>query len=326
MKQATRSIVAVLCAALLLWAALPLLPAARAEQENVGDAEISAGIKNLEIEWTSGKVTIAYHSGSAVMIQEKITGLVSQDQRLRWALDGDTLRIRYDKPGFHLFSFLSFTKELTVTLPEDLILREARITAESAALILPDLRAENLYLSTKSGDIQARASARVLQASATSGDIVAQVMSDAEEVSLAVKSGKITLETAYRAEAVNLSATSGGIRAAIREAGQMQISTKSGDIQAVVGSVKQAECKSTSGDVTLEIAAWEALSVQTTSGSVTAALPASPGFTARIQTASGRIKQTMGLTRQGKDYFCGDGSAAVTIHTTSGSVTISEKE
>ena len=67
---------------LLAAAVMELLPIAHAEQYRVGDAEISGMVKNLEIEWTSGKVCIEYHSGSSVIISEKANGRISEDGRL----------------------------------------------------------------------------------------------------------------------------------------------------------------------------------------------------------------------------------------------------
>ena len=82
------------------------------------------------------------------------------------------------------------------------------------------------------------------------------------------------------------------------------------------------ELKRMKEELEAEIASMEELDIRATSGNVTAHLPAAPGFTARVETTSGDFSHTLPLASQGKTYLCGDGSAKVEIHTTSGSVKI----
>ena len=278
-----------LCAVVLCAAAvMNLFPGALAEQYHKGDAEISAAVRNLDIDWTSGRVNIAYHKGNHVVISEKTTGIITEDMRMRWRLDGDTLRIEYSQPGFHLFSIFSPQKELTVTLPEDRTLENVTIHAVSGDLNIPALRADSLTLKTTSGDIALE-----------SADIA----------------GKTVIET-----------ISGEIRATVNAAGEFKASSVSGDIHAVISGAGKAEMNSTSGKVTVEMAALKALDIHTVSGNVTAYLPTAPGFTAKIETVSGSIQHNLPLTQNGKEFVSGDGSAAVKIHTTSGNITLNAKE
>lgn len=306
MKNKMMKVLPVVCALVLLAAAMQWLPMARAEQYQVGDAEITAPVKNLEIDWTSGKVHIAYHSGNSVKISEKADGRIREDRRMRWTLDGDTLKIQYEKPGFHLFSFISSKKELTVTLPEELVLRNARISTTSADMDIPALRADSLRLNATSGTIRAAVDARSVKCKLTSGNIDLQVMNAAEEI--------------------EIGSTSGTVRATVKQAERFKASSTSSDIHAIIGEAKKAEIGSTSGKVIVEITRMEDLDVHTVSGGVTAFLPAAPGFTARITTTSGRIENNLPLTKQGNDYIAGDGSCSVKIHTTSGSITVNAKE
>ena len=295
---------AILCAAVLLVAAgMKLLPLAHAEEYNVGDAEISANFRNLEIDWTSGKVNIAYHSGNTVIISEKSTGVIGDDMRMRWRLNGDTLQIEYDQPGFHLFSIIPHKKELTVTLPQGFILEKASIHVTSADMDIPALSADSLKLESTSGDVRAAVNARIINGKLTSGDLELQVTNAAEEITI--------------------KSTSGDIRAMVKRAGEFKINSTSGDIQAVVGAVGKAKIESTSGDVMMKTGGMEALEIHTTSGSVTAYLPQTPGFTANVKSTSGHFDYQLPLTKQGNAYIAGDGSGKVDIRTTSGNVTIS---
>ncbi len=318
-------ILAALCAVTLLAAAW-MMPMAQAEQVHVGDGETAAAIRELKINWTSGKVHIAYHSGSTVLIRETVTGRISDDMRMRWFVEGDTLTVQYDQAGFHLFSLLPHEKELTVTLPESLVLHKADISATSADLDIPALCADSVKLKSTSGDIRAKVTARDIQGEMTSGDMELQVMSAAEEIKLHSTSGDIILESAWDAGKTEIESTSGKIQAAVKQTEEFKASSTSGDMHVILGETGKAKFKSTSGNITVEIADMEKLEIHATSGNVTAYLPADPGFTARVETTSGNFDHTLPLNQSGKTYRCGDGSGKVEIHTTSGDVKISAKE
>ncbi|MBR5109535.1 MAG: DUF4097 family beta strand repeat protein [Clostridia bacterium] len=313
-----------LCAVVL--AAVTLFPAALAERYASGGAEIGAAVRNLDINWTSGQVNIAYHNGDTVILSEKTTGVISKDMQMRWCLDGDTLRVEYEQPGFHLFSLLPHEKELTVTLPMGRSLDQVSIQTASGDLNIPALQAGSVTLKTASGSIRASVNAGSVKASLVSGDVQLEVLNEAEEISLKTVSGRITLDSAGTSGKTALETTSGGIRATVKAAKEFKAKSTSGDIHAVVGVAGKAEIGSVSGKATVEMSAMQELDVHTTSGDVTACLPTAPGFTARIETTSGNIKHNLPLTQNGKDYTAGDGSAAVKIHTTSGNVTVNAKE
>ncbi len=310
--------------ALILFAAAGLGTAsiAYAEQNNVGNAEISAIVRDLDISWTSGAVHIEYHSGDTVLISEKADGAISEDLRMRWRLNGDKLIIEHNKPGLRLFPLFSPDKVLTVTLPKGTMLKNASIRCTSGDLNIPALYADTLKMESTSGDIRAAVNARIINSELTSGDIELQVMSEAEEIRIETTSGQITLESAWTAEKTALSSTSGAIRAAVKETGELKANSTSGDIHAVIGQGRKTEIGSTSGKIIVETGSLETLKIHATSGNVTAYLPVSPGFTAKIETASGRIEHQLPLTRQGKAYIAGDGSGKVEISTTSGNVTV----
>ena len=306
-------------------AAIQFLPLLHAKEDQLGNAEISADIRNLEIQWTAGKVTVAYHSENFIRVSEKTSGLISGYMRLRWFLDGDTLRIEYDQPGFHLLSLLPHSKELTVTLPQGIALDNVSITAASAEMNIPVLYADSVTLQTDSGAIHAMVDAQSIKANLTSGAMDLQVMREAEQVLLESSSGNISLIANGAIREAAVSTVSGKIRAAVQQAGNFKASSTSGDIQAAVGQATKAVITSTSGKVFVETDGMDALSIRTTSGGVTAYLPTEPGFTARIETVSGRFMNQLPMTGQGNTYVAGDGSGKVEISTVSGNILLSGK-
>ena len=89
---------------------------AHAEKYTAGDADIGESVCALDIHWENGKVNLEYHSGEKIELRESSSRPISEDMKMRWWLDGDTLRVQYAKSGLH-FGW-NQEKELTVRIPE----------------------------------------------------------------------------------------------------------------------------------------------------------------------------------------------------------------
>ena len=142
---------------------------ANADKYTVGGTTVTDTVENLFIDWTEGKVNIEYHAGSGITVSETADRDLSEDDQLRWWLDGTTLRIRYAKPGFRIS--VSLHKQLTVSLPEGTVLKTAEIGSTSGDLNIPALAADEIRLDSTSGNVFAVTDTKKLTASATSGDI-----------------------------------------------------------------------------------------------------------------------------------------------------------
>ena len=327
MNNTVLKTVQLVCAILLIISIFPMVnhgigfadyTYSNAEKYTSGDAVITKPVKNLDIDWTSGKVNITYHKGNSVELSEKSNKPISKDLQMRWYLDGDTLRIRFAKAGFRLNG--NQQKELSVTLPEGTTFGDVDISATSGTLNIPDLQTERLKLDVTSGDIFAAAKSKEIACSATSGKIDL-FLEDTEVIKAYSTSGTIILD-ADASHKTDVSTTSGSIRITIKQAGTVHADSTSGDIYAELGTVKKVKIESTSGDIQVKAVSLEALKVDTTSGSVKAWLPTDPGFTARLDTTSGRIDYDLSMAKQGDDYICGDGSGDVEISSTSGNITV----
>lgn len=300
---------------------LAQIGSAKESDWETGGGTVSEPVKNLDIDWTSGEVSIEYHSEDTVEISETARKEISEDRQLCWRLDGDTLEIRYEKPGFRLPSINSLEKKLTVTLPEGTVLGDADIDITSAVVTIPSLQAENLNLDITSGEVMASVQAKQITGDSTSGDVYLVLTGDAEEISLTSGSGNITLEGENSGK-VKTDSTSGNIMVTMKDVDDFRSGTTSGKIDAQLGETKTIKADSTSGDVSVKAAGADTVEMDSTSGKVTLSLPAEPGFTAHLDTTSGHIDYDLPLTKQGDAYICGDGSTEVKIDTTSGNIQI----
>ncbi len=274
-----------------------------AGEYTVGGTSLDAKVEALDIDWTDGSVTVVYHEGNTVEISETAPRALSEDESLRWRLDGTTLRIRYAKP--RLVSFRSLEKELTVALPAGTVLSEATIDATSGDVIVPALRTGAFAADLTSGDLRA-------------------VLEGARTVTVGATSGNVELEQRGNADSVRLDSTSGDLRASLGNVGTLRVSSTSGGISVGAASVERASFDNTSGGVAAALGAFRELEIETTSGDVTVAAPVQPGFRAEIDTTSGSFNSEIALTHSGKHYSCGDGSGSLEIETTSGSVRLTE--
>ena len=271
-----------------------------ADKYTAGNAVIEDAVKNLDVHWTSGDVTIAYHDEDTVEVAETSKKPLAEGDQLRWWMDGDTLRVQFRKPGLRLG--WSLDKQLTITLPEGARLDTAAIGLTSGDMRIPAIEADAIRLDTTSGDIEVaqvgRASEVALES--TSGSIAA-TLDDAANVTAETTSGDVALTQTGKADSLRADSTSGSVAVSADEA-------RAVDVHSVSGSVRVA------------LGAFEELNASSTSGDVTATLPVEPGLTGEASSTSGSVDSAIALEKEGNTYRCGDGSACFSIHTTSGDI------
>ena len=106
------------------------------------------------------------------------------------------------------------------------------------------------------------------------------------------------------------------------KAGKIKAGTTSGTVEVQADQNDETKISCTSGTVRVTLKQLKELEIGTTSGNVQAYLPEEPGFKAKVGTTSGDFTTSIAMSRDGKEYTCGDGSGRVTISTTSGDVRI----
>ena len=142
-----------------------------------GNATITDEVESIDINWTSGSVTVTYHDADTVILEETSDRPINGDDRMRWKMDGKTLVVEYNTPVFLRFS--SPTKALTVTLPRGKSLKKADIIATSADIHVPELAAEEIALGSTSGGISVKVNAfEQMKINVTSGSVDAELSAD----------------------------------------------------------------------------------------------------------------------------------------------------
>ncbi|MBR5960134.1 MAG: DUF4097 family beta strand repeat protein [Clostridia bacterium] len=300
---------------------LGLAAFANADKYTVGDTEINSAVENLEIDWTSGKVNIEYHAGSGVSVSETANRDTSEDEKLRWWLDGTTLRIKYAKPQLTIFTNLK--KTLTVSLPEGITLKNVDIDTTSADISVPSMTADEIKFDTTSGDVNAVITAKKLSASSTSGDLNIQQDSEINTASFSSTSGNAAF-TVPSAKKISMESTSGDISVTVSGTVEdIYLDSTSGSVKPDIANTDKAKFSSTSGDITATLVSFKDLNVDVTSGDVTLKLPEISGFTLDLDARPSKLKSSLALVKKSDEkYVFGDGSARLRIDTTSGDIHI----
>ena len=274
---------------------------------SVGDARITEEVTSLVIESPDIDVFLKTGPDQEILITESSGAELSEDQKVRWQLDGTTLRIKYtDSIIQGIFGFLlgNNNRSLTVTLPEDLVLDSLNISVASADVTTDLLHSANADFSAASGDMN------VLLAG------------DMENAAFSSASGNITASL-ENAEAVQADAASGDLFVTLISAGQFSADTSSGEITLQADEVAVLSVESASGEVYTALAkAPKDASISTASGDVTMALPEDADATVTVSTASGDFTSQLPVVMDGKTYALGNGTGQMTISTASGDISI----
>ena len=256
----------------------------KAERYTAGGAALSDGVERVEIHWLSGSVKVAVHKENTVRFSEEANRALSEDESLHYWLDGTTLRIQFCGSGERNLNDLE--KDLTVLLPEELMLKE---------LIVDDVSAK-----TEVGSIKV------------------------EELNLHTVSGNLEVAGCTISESADFDTTSGNVKAedlgVMRE---LRVGTVSGKVSVEAKRIDRVDMDSTSGDLCLEAGETpDRIHMSTVSGAVTLVLPEDAGMTLRFHTVSGSLSSELAGRENGKYSVFGDGSCECSVETTSGDLKI----
>ncbi len=197
-----------------------------ASSYTAGNASLSAErIREIEIGWISGSVTVESYDGDQVILSENEQP--EEAMKLHWWLDGKTLRVEYCAEGSHKGAA---EKELRVQVPKSLAddLEELSVDVVSAQVQISGLELRKLALDSVSGNFTVQADCRELETDTVSGGL--QFTGAAWDVSLDTTSGSFNLSLSGTPDELSFDSTLGGLNLAIPEGRgfEAEMSTVSG--------------------------------------------------------------------------------------------------
>lgn len=165
-----------------------------------------ARIREIEVDWLGGSVMVVLTDDDSLSFAEMAYQDVPEEQRLSYALDGDTLKIDFCRSG-HLLSS-SPEKQLVLSIPRSLTLEKFEADTTAAAVNVTGLHTQTVDISTVSGGVDLAAEAYEIDISTTGG--CAAVDADFYQLDFSTVSGSLTL-TMQRAAEVDAETVSGGV-------------------------------------------------------------------------------------------------------------------
>ena len=122
-----------------------------ASKYTAGDASVDPSkVKELSIDWVSGSVKVVYGRSRSIEITETSKrGKLTDDELLRWMVDGNVLRIRFAKSNVTLNDL---QKDLVVAVPEGMQLDQVSVDAVSADSDI-SVRSKSYDIDEVSGDV-----------------------------------------------------------------------------------------------------------------------------------------------------------------------------
>lgn len=245
-------------------------------------------MEHIEISWLTGSVTVMPHDEDTVSFSETGNRELNEDTRMYYWLDGATLRIRFCRSG--RWALIGLEKDLTVLVPETLILSDLNVNSISASVCLDSIRADSASINSTSGNV------RLTDCAVT------------ELAEVSTVSGRLDAEFAQP-----LSEFRGG--------------STSGALQVSAPAVVHFKAASVSGAISLSVqTAPETLDIDTTSGKIGLTLPEDASFTLDYDSTSGELSSDLPCQKSRSVYIFGDGGAVYTVDTVSGDVEITGKQ
>ena len=272
-----------------------------------GGADISASeVSSIEIHWPAGGVELTVNDGDTVSFSETANREKSEEEQMHYYVNNGKLSIQYSRKrasfSFGLGALLK--KELTVSIPRSLVLDDLTVDAASAPIRGTELSAKDALIDSSSGAI-----------------VVS--FANAENIRIDSASGKIDATVDCDVKSVKADTSSGAIELALQGTDTLTVDSSSGAIKVKAQSANDASFNSASGRIDAAFAETPAkLRMDSSSGSQKLTLPENAGFTAAVDTASGKFTCELPVAMNNKEYVCGSGEAQFTLDTASGDIEI----
>ena len=148
-----------------------------------------ARVREIEVDWLGGSVMVVLTDDDRLSFAEMAYQDMPEEQRLSYALDGDTLKIDFCRSG-HLLSS-SPEKQLVLSIPRGLTLEKFEADTTAAAVNVTGLHTQTVDISTVSGGVDLAAEAYEIDISTTGG--CAAVDADFYQLDFSAVSGSLTL-------------------------------------------------------------------------------------------------------------------------------------
>lgn len=207
----------------------------------------AADVKKIVINWVGGKIELVESCESVLAVSENATTL-TDGEKMRYFLDGDTLKIHYCESG-HIGLIDETQKYLTVSVPENI---DIKINAVNSDVSATELNPESFDVNIVSGSVSIDSvTTNEFDVNSVSGGLSVGTLF-ADEIDAESVSGNIELKSVV-ADKITTYSVSGKLSATITSATSIDSETVSGNITLdFVGIGASVSYKTVSGDLSCD--------------------------------------------------------------------------
>lgn len=202
---------------------------ANADKYLVGTQYYDGELTTLDIDWTSGKVTLIQDE-SAQQITVREDNNLEDDKKVHSYFNDGTLSIKYCKSGLSFSKIWPEDKQLFVTFPK-LTNLDLDITSGSATINKLDVEKIDISVTSGSVDLE-QATAKDVKCKITSGNLNLGIIKT-ELFTSKLTSGKTTIDSLSTKEGT-FNSTSGNLKVNVESADKLSFGVTSGDIDLTI--------------------------------------------------------------------------------------------
>lgn len=196
---------------------------------SVGNGKTTETVRNIDIDWVSGKVTLVATDGDRVVISEDYNG-DEDEHRLRWKIEGGELSVKYRGPSW--FGADGLSKDLTVEIPQTMLdgLDEIHVDAVSAEQVI-SLPAKELEIDSVSGTVTVNGDYDLVEIDTVSGNV--RFNGTVRDFDISGVSARLELYLAEQANSLDVDTVSGDVEVVLPENAtgfRINTDTLSGDV------------------------------------------------------------------------------------------------
>lgn len=170
-------------------------------------------IRNIDIDWISGKVKIEEYDGDGIEFYEESSSDLNEDNKMIYLVENGTLKIKFKKPYKGIISFnklLNKTLVIRMPLSEENSLNEFTLDVVSSSVEIEALRADKVSIDAVSGDITIKnLISDKLDVETVSGDM--NVHANVNSVDFESVSGDLVLDLENCPKGIDAEAVSGRV-------------------------------------------------------------------------------------------------------------------
>lgn len=186
---------------------------------NVGNGTIDAAdVDQIAVDWIAGNVEVRTTDSDRITLTETSNRELDEKYEVRWIVDNGTLRINFAKSKVHFAGiFKSLNKDLTLEIPEDMVLELLDVETVSANIHVNGLAANRMDIESVSGNIQTEGAGAAEFRGETVSGAIKGTLAPTQNVDLESVSGRIDLAFDAMPKNIDVETVSGAIILALPE-------------------------------------------------------------------------------------------------------------